>query len=367
MSDFIKTLAAALAVALSPAAAQAQSVRPLIYLETSPEGSRYVRVMERAVAPFAARREISDRPASPRINVTNPVATLVRNVSVRSAKYGVHVRSPSPVSIENLSFSDWDGGGSIHGGAIKIDRSAGAPTYIQRVFADAMEIADASYRRSNTDFIGVERNSGPVFVRYATGRNFGDGGVDAKSDVALMNVTIDGAHRGLRIWSGVTLTIVNGIVNVPEGHQQVWLQQSGARLRYYNTLWCIGVADPSPHNPACSDRPSAIGVDGISQQQARRQIVALTSNPLSAIPFFATRIDRVVVEYSDDRGRSWRLLADDGSAGHPPRGDLRYRIPFSLSRANYLFRAHFEHRGRRVGAAAIIDENGRQPDQPASM
>lgn len=329
---------------------------PLVFIESEPNGARYVRVMEATQLAFRPVQSMMNLQSSERINVRDAAATLVRDVVIRNARYGVHVRNASPALIENFSFLDWNGGDGIHGAAIKIDRSGPAPTYIQRVFADGMEEPDASYQRSNTDFIGIERSAGPVFVRYATGRNFGDGGVDAKSDTALMNVTVDGAHRGLRVWDGVTLTIVNSIVNVPDGHEQVWLQDATSRLRYNNVLWCVGSRAPSQEARECSNEPTAIGGEGRTQEQ----IVALSSNPLPEMDaFFATHVDRIVVEYSSDGGSNWREMANSGSRGHAPRGDTRFRVPFNLDGATYLFRVQFEYDGARSGRAVTIDEEGR--------
>jgi hypothetical protein len=349
-------ICAALA-AFAPNAA-AQTLRPLVHLESDPDGTRYVRVMERSYAAFTPASTIQNISSGPRINITSALATLVRNVSFRNVKYGVNITGDGMVSIDNMHFIDWNGGGDIHGAAIRVGRDNGAATYIQRVFADGQEAPDASYDRSNTDFISIERNSAPVFVRYATGRRFGDAGVDAKSNVALMNVTINGAHRTLRIWSGATLTIANAIINVPQGHEQVWMQQSSSRLRYYNTLWCIGSANPSPNDSACSTNPTTIGVDGISVGQARQQMEALSSNPLTSNSFFATEIDRVVIEYSNNNGSTWTTMATGGASGRAPYGDTRYRIPFNLNSGTYRFRAHYERNGARVGSAVTINESG---------
>lgn len=343
--------------ALAPSSAVAQTLRPLVYLESDPNGTRYVRVMERSFSAFTPGATIQNLSSSPRINISSAQSTLVRNVTIRNAKYGVYISNAHPVFIDNFNFIDWNGGGDIHGAAIKLIRSGQATTYIQRVFADGMEAPDSSYARSNTDFIGIERNSRPVFVRYATGRNFGDAGIDAKSNAALMNVTINGAHRGLRIWSGVTVTLANAIINVPRGHEHVWMQQTTSRLRYYNVLWCIDSTNPSPNDPACSTAPTAIGVDGITVAQARQQMTSFTSNPLND-PFFATQIDRVVVEYSSNGGASWRVMATGGRPGGAPYGDMRYRIPFSLASGVYLFRARFERNGAHVGVPTVVNEAG---------
>ncbi len=346
------------AAALSSTAALAQTARPLVYLESDPNGTRYVRVMEQNYTAFTPARSVLGVTNSPRINIGDALATLVRNVSVRNAEYGVYVTGAGLVSVDNFVFVDWNGGGDIYGAAIKINRSSPQATYLQRIFADCIEAPDSSYERSNVDFIGVERNSAPVFVRYATGRRFSDAGIDAKSNIALMNVTIDGAHRALRAWSNVTITIANAIINVPAGHEQVWVQGAGARVRYYNTLWCIGATTPSPNAPGCSNSPTAIGADGVTEAQARQQVTALSSNTLTSNSFFATQIDRVVIQSSNDGGHTWTAMASGGAAGRAPLGDMRYRIPFSLSSGTYLFRAYFERNGARVGSIVTINEAG---------
>jgi hypothetical protein len=353
----LPALFACIVLSVGEAAAQS-SLRPLLYIEADPDGTRYVRVMEPNDFAFAPARRIVNLMNNRRINIRDALATLVRNVTVRNARYGVHIAGPGPVSVDNFTYIDWSGDG-IHGAAVKIDRPTEAVTYIERVFADGMESPDPTYARSNTDFIGIERHSGSVHVRYATGRNFGDAGIDAKSNVALMNVTVDGAHRGLRAWSNVTITIVNAIVNVPAGQEQVWVQGPASRVRYYNVLWCIGSTNASPDDPRCTTAPTAIGAEGVSAAQARRQIVALSANPLPRTsPFFATQIDRIIVEYSRNGGADWQAMVAAGARGRPPCGDTRYRIPFNLASATYLFRARFERNGARVGASATINEAG---------
>jgi hypothetical protein len=358
LTTYALSACALLAAAISTESASAQTVRPLVFIEGDSSGARFVRVMERSYSAFTPSVTVENRASSPRLTISSAIPVLVRNVTVRNAEYGVYISSPGLVSIDHFNFVDWNGGGEIYGAAIKINRSIPSATYIQHVYADCMEAPDSSYDRSNVDFIGIERNSAPVFVRYATGRRFSDAGIDAKSNVALMNVTIDGAHRALRAWSNVTITIANAIINVPAGHEQVWVQGTGARVRYYNTLWCIGSTNPAPNDPACRTSPTAIGVDGVSEAQARQQITALSSNTLTSNSFFATQIDRVIVQYSSNGGRTWATMATGGSTGGAPRGDLRYRIPVNLSSGTYLFRAYFERSGSRVGSITTVNESG---------
>lgn len=351
-------IAAITLFAASPGPALAQTtLRPIVSIETDPNGTANVRVAEQVYSPFTPAITIENQ-VGDRINISSNVRVLVSNVQSRNARYGVYISSASPVSIDRYSFINWEGQGSIYGGAVKVDRSTAATTLVQRAFADGQSAPDASYRVSNTDFIGVERNGASVYVRGATGRHFGDAGVDAKSNVYLMNVTIDGAHRGLRAWSNSRITIVNSIINVPAGHQQVWLSDSTSSIRYYNVLWCVGATNPSPSNSACTTSPTVVSGDKISAAQARLQTVALSSNPLPAMSnFFRTQIDRIVIEYSRNGG-AWQGMVTGGASGHPPVGDTRYRVPFSLSSATYRFRVHFERNGARVGSTITVNEAG---------
>jgi hypothetical protein len=351
-------LAAFTVVAFCSGAALAQTtLQPIVSIETDPNGTANVRVAEQIYSPFTPAITVQNQTEA-RLNVMSNVPILVSNVRGGNSRYGVYISSSSPVSIDRYTFVNWEGEGSIYGGAIKVDRSAAAATLVQRAFADGQSAPDASYSVSNTDFIGVERNGSSVYVRGATGRNFGDAGVDAKSNVYLMNVTIDGAHRGLRAWSNSRITIANSIINVPAGHEHVWLSDSTSSVRYYNVLWCVGATNPSPSNPACKTSPTIVRGDKISSTQARQQTVALSTNPLPATSnFFRTQIDRIVIEYSRNGG-AWQAMASGGASGRPPLGDTRYRVPFSLSSATYRFRVHFERNGARVGSTVVVNEAG---------
>lgn len=336
----------------------ATTLRPIVTIETDPDGTANVRVAEQVYNAFTPSITLENR-EDDRFNILSNVPIMLRNVRSNESRYGIYISNNSPVSVDRYAFHRWNGQGSIYGGAIKLDRSGSAPTFVQRVFADGMSRPDGSYTVSNTDFIGVEHNGAPLYVRGATGRNFGDGGVDAKSNVYLMNITIDGAHRGLRAWKNTTITIANSIINVPAGHQHVWLSDSTSSVRYYNVLWCVGSTRPTPSDPKCSTTPTVVTGDKITSAQARQRVVALTSNPLPATSnFFATQIDRIVIEYSSNNGSTWRQMASGGSRGRPPLGDTRYRVPFSLSSGTYLFRAHFERNGARVGSSVVVNEAG---------
>ena len=124
----------------------------------------------------------------------------------------------------------------------------------------------------------------------------------------------------------------------------------------------MGATDPTPTDPHCSSAPTVVEGENITEAQAMARIIPLSSNPLPAVsPFFATQIDRIVVEYSSNNGATWQVMSlpNAGGNGRAPVGDTRYRIPLNLAAANYWFRAHFEKNGVQVGTtSAVINEAG---------
>lgn len=323
-----------------------------------------MRVLEQIYNPFpnGAQRTFANLNSLPKVDGSQ--STIVTNVHVTEPKYGVHVIGSGAVSIYNFSSIGFNGSGSIHGAALKVERSSAAPTYIQRVFADARQQPDPTYNVRNVDFLGIERNGAPVYIRGATGRNVSDGGVDTKStNVRLMNVTLTGAYRGLRAWNGAEITIANSIVNVAPGSAHVWVYDNTSTISYYNVLWCVGAANPTPTDPNCATDPTVVHEDSVSGDP-RARLIALSSNPLPAVsPFFATQIDQIVVEYSANGGATWQTMSlpnAGGGALPAPVGDTRYRIPFDLNAADYVFRASVRRNNAVLGAHSVtVNETGK--------
>jgi hypothetical protein len=353
---------------------QPGDVRPVLFIEKNPDGASFLRVQEQAYDPFngGAQRVIADQQKGPLPGVNTLIegtqTTRISNVDVTEMKHGLTLQASGDVSIYDYTYTKFNGGGAIHGAAIKLGDS-GRPTtgttYIQRVVADGMQQPDATYSVSNNDFIGVERANGPIYVRDVTGKNFGDGGIDTKSPIYFMNATFDGAHRMVRSW-GVEIVLVNSIVNGRSGHSQSWVVNPGwapndTKVRYYNTLWCMDSENPSASDPKCKSDPWVVESDGMSSAEALTKFIPLQSNPLVDVsPFFRSSIDEIVVEYSTD-GRTWQTLtlANTGKAGSAPVGDTRYKLPLNLGDANYLFRASYRKMGGKIGATSeIIDEAG---------
>lgn len=355
-----------------PASSPTTGAQPLVEIERDPDGSTFLRVTEQAYSPFgdtSPAKQLKDKTLGPAPGSNNVIEgdapTLVSKVAVTNMKYGLTLQQSGTVSIEGYTYKSFAGGGSIYGGAIKLgdnDRPVGGPTYIQRVFADGMQTPDATYKVSNNDFLGVEEDSGPIYVRGVTGRNFGDAGIDTKSSqVYVMNATLEGAHRILRAWPGVEITVVNSIINAPPDHAQAWLGGPDATIRYYNTLWCQNAKQPSAKDPNCRTAPWAIEGEDLTFTVAAARIIPLSSNPLpDQNPFFQTKIDQIVVEYSKDGG-GWTALQlpNAGGPGSAPVGDTRYAVPLDLNDGTYRFRASLRRNGAQVGAtSSIIDENG---------
>ena len=355
-----------------PAGPQSGDIRPALFIEKNADGATFLRVQEQSYDPFdgGAQRVIADQQKGPLPGVNTLIegtqTTRISNLDVTEMKHGLTLQSSGDVWIYDYTYTKFNGGGAIHGAAIKLGdngRPTSGTTYIQRVVADGMQAPDATYKVSNNDFIGVERANGPIYVRDVSGKNFGDGGVDTKSPIYFMNATFDGAHRMVRSW-GVEIVLVNAIVNGRSGHSQSWVVNPGwapndTKVRYYNTLWCMDSENPSASDPKCKSDPWVVESDDMSD--ALTKFIPMQSNPLDGVsPFFKTSIDEIVVEYSID-GRTWQTLSlpNTGKPGSAPVGDPRYKLPLNLGGANYLFRASYRKMGGKVGATSeVIDEAG---------
>jgi len=343
-----------------------------VFIERDPNGAAFVRVQEQAWSPFAvaAQRTMSDQKLGPAPGSNNVIegaeSTLVRNIDVVQMKHGLTLQGSALVSIYDYTYTQFDGNGSIFGAAIKLGdngRPTNGATYIQRVVADGMQAPDATYKVSNNDFLGVETDSGEIYVRDVTGKNFGDAGVDTKStQVYIMNATLSGAHRMVRAWPNVEIILVNSIINAAPGHGQGWAYDGTSTIRYYNTLWCMNAAQPSKTSAECSSTPSVVEGETISSAEAATRFIALQSNPLPGIsPFFKTDIEEIVIEYSADGGSSWQAMSapNAGATGSAPVGDTRYAIPFDLDNGNYRFRAWYKKLGVKYGETSdAVDEAG---------
>lgn len=347
-------------------------MQPLLQIERDPDGTTFLRVTEQNFTPFDGQtpaKAMQDKTLGPAPGSNNVIegdqGMLVSNVDVSEMKYGLTLQQSATVSIDDYTYTRFAGGGSIYGGAIKLgdnDRPTNGPTYIQRVFADGMQQPDATYRVSNNDFLGVEEESGPIYVRGVTGRNFGDAGIDTKStQVYVMNATLEGAHRILRAWPGVEIIVVNSIINAPKDHSQGWVSGPTATIRYYNTLWCQDAQNPSATDPNCRTTPWAVEGEDMTYTVAAARFIPLSSNPLpDQHAFFKTSADQIVIEYSKNDG-AWTSmsLTNAGGPGSAPIGDTRYKVPLDLSDGTYRFRASFRKNGVQTGEnSSVVGEDG---------
>lgn len=350
---------------------QPKTAQPTLSLERLSNGEAYLRLDEQrfnAFAPYQPARAVLDRQVGPApgnsVVYTGAETLAIEGLAATLMKYGLQLMNTSTVSAYDVTYDGWGGGGQIYGSAIMIGnnkRPTTGVTYIQRLSADGKQAPDGSYKISNTDFVTVEANNQPVFLRNVTGRNFGDAGIDAKAKVYVMNATLDSGHRMLRAWGAGEIILVNSIVNSAPGRSQVWVQNSGSTVKYYNVLWCNAAAEPSAGNPACSADPTSVEGDQIAGAAARARVMRLSGNPLPSLsPFFATKIDRVEIEYSRNGG-AWTVLKlpNTGGNGVAPVGDLRWRVPLDLADGAYRFRAAVLAGGKQVGGfSVVIDEAG---------
>ena len=358
----------------SPPSTVGGGPKPEVLIEHDPDGTAYIRVIEQTYNPLGAsapEKVIKDTTLGPAPGVNNIIANVqtaeVANVDVVRMKHGLMLANTGTVWIHDYSFVQFDGGGQIWGAAIKLGDSAKgsqALTYIQHVFADGMQEPDGTYKVSNTDFIGIEGESGPVYVRDVTGRNFGDAGVDSKSSpIYIMNATFEGGHRMIRAWQNVEIILVNSIVNVSPAHSQGAIFDTTGTVRYYNTLWCEDARPAKIDSAMCSSTPWRVEGEDLPVTVAAARFIPLSTNPLPAIsPFFKTSIDQIVIEASRDGGRTWTQLSipNTGGPGTPPVGDPRYPIPLNLADAAYRFRVHYKRNGASVGQMSeVIGEDGK--------
>lgn len=353
-----------------PSGPASSGPQPVLFLEKDADGTTHLRVEEHRHEPFPADRVIADREMGPspgsNFVIEGDQKTHIRNFHAKEVKHGLTLQQSADVSIYNYTYDKFNGGGSIHGAAIKLGdngRPTNGSTYIQRVVADGQQKPDPTYKVSNNDFIGIEFDSDTIYVRDVTGKNFGDAGVDSKSGpVYMMNVTLDGAHRMVRAWHETEIVLVNSIINAADGDTQAWLMSEKGTIRHYNTLWCDGAVDPSPTNPKCRTEPWHVEGEDVSASVAATRIIPLQENPLPKIsPFFTTSIDEIAAEYSRDGGRTWNRLnmPNMGGPGSAPVGDPRYKLPLNLGDADYLFRASYLKNGGRVGEMSrVVDETG---------
>ncbi len=355
-------------------AASSAPLRPTLRIEHDADGAAHLRVTEQAFSPFGPNgptRVISNQrfgpaPGSNKL-IEGAASTLIANFDIVQMKYGLTLQQSGAVSIIDYTYAGFSGDGSIFGAAIKLGdngRPTDGATYVQRAVADGKQAPDATYKISNTDFIGIEDDSGPVFVRDVSARNFGDAGVDSKSSqIYIMNATLENAHRVIRAWPGVEIILVNVIVNAAPGHAQGWVYDDTATIRHFNTLWCLGASEPSASSPDCRAAPWIVESDTLTGSEAAERFVALNTNPLPGVsPFFRTSMDEVVAEYSPDRGDNWIALPllNAGRASSAPVGDTRYRIPIDLDDGALQFRARYRLNGANVGdMSASIDEDSK--------
>lgn len=278
---------------------------PSLSLERDAAGKVFVRLTEGRFDPFAGKepdRRLDDRKAGPdpgkSFILSGPQTVAIDGLAVKGLKYGLQLLETPTIWVKNYTYTRVDGGDEIYGGAVKLgnnNRPTTGITYLQEVTADGEQQPDGSYKDRNTDFIGVEANNAPLYLRNITGRNFGDAGVDAKAKVYIQNATLENAHRIMRAWGGGEIILVNSIVNAAPGHASY-----GCRTPEPPCIitMCSGAKAPRPHRTPI---PSAAGNPGSSKA---------TPSPRMPPP---------------NRWWKWRPTLCPRSAPSSPRRSIRWR------------------------------------------
>ena len=248
----------------------------------------------------------------------------INGADISQVKTGVQLYNTGESYIYDFNFTDIKSP-DIYGGAFRIgagwSKATTGITYMKHITADGKEAPLTSYSQSNNDFIAVERGSAPVYLQFATARNFSDAIIDNKSTIYIMNATFEGAHRILRVWNNAEIIIVNSIINAPPGEKLLWLGGTDAKISYYNVLW----------NGETSPDPSRIAFDNGTTM---RNIVELSKNPLPAMSsFFELEIAKVTFETSFD-GTTWTALKNGsfGSAAKALVGDIQFDLGLPLGK-----------------------------------
>ncbi len=113
-------------------------------------------------------------------NIDDPgQTTYIANSDFSNVKYGIKLWAPGDTYIYNITINGVDDPNSRYGSGIQVgtkESPATGITYVKNVVADGKDEPLSSYSTDNNhDFLTVEPESGPVYVKYVTAENFADG------------------------------------------------------------------------------------------------------------------------------------------------------------------------------------------------
>ena len=265
--------------------------------------------------------------------------TLLSNIHVENAIKGVNVDPSDNLRVYDYTFFETDPSVQFSSAVFRDPNHAGSMELL-RVYADGedeqiREISD--YDKFNTDFLNNSSHlpageEGAIYLRDFTARGFADSIIDAKSDVYIMNATMEDAFRILRAWPDTHIIIVNSVINLGDGTDYAWLSGYNARLSYYNVLWdgkdTLPLDKINAYNVKPEHRDSVLA----------KNVVKLDSNPLEGIEFFNIERSkyRAQVQVNYDK---WIDLALAGGGDFAKAiGDTLVEIP-DLGNGLYRVRA----------------------------
>jgi len=273
----------------------------------------------------------------------------VEKAVVSSTKIGLKVFNDANAHVYDYQFYDTQSPTRFAVG-IRVDENHTGSAEFLRLYGNGLDAPSkpTDNLSINTDFLTLNNTSskaGSVYVRDITTKNFSDSGIDVKNDIYIMNATIEDSFRGLKVYNGATVTIVNSEINAISNGELIKLFGPNSTVRYYNTTW-DGKSAPDASKIGFADVPHYI------QGSVRKSnIVELKENPLPKLDDFFTVDNAQYKAQISVNGGKWIDL-DLPSNGFLSKhvGDTLIELP-NLGSGSYQLRAWTVEGGQTSGAA----------------
>lgn len=277
-------------------------------------------------------------------------AVEVEKAIVSSTKIGMKVYNDADVHVFDYQFYDTKSPTRFSVG-IRVDENHVGSAEFLRMYGNGLDNPSkpTDNLSINTDFLTLNNTSnkaGSVYIRDVTTKNFSDSGIDVKNDIYIMNATISDSFRGLKVYNGATVTIVNSEISSVKGGELIKLFGKDSTVRYYNTTW-DGESAPDSSKIGFANVPHYL------QGAVRNNnIVALKENPLPKLDDFFTVDNAQYKAQISVNGGKWVDL-DLPSNGFLSKhvGDTLIDLP-NLGSGSYQIRA-WTVEGGQTGATAV--------------
>lgn len=275
---------------------------------------------------------------------------LVEKAVVSSTKIGLKVFNDANVRVFDYQFYDTQSPTRFAVG-VRVDENHTGSAEFLRLYGNGKDTPSQPNQNLsiNTDFLTLNNtgsNAGSVYIRDITTRNFSDSGIDVKNDIYIMNATIEDSFRGLKVYNGATVTIVNSEINSVAGGELIKLFGPDSSVRYYNTTW-DGKSAPDAGKIGFADVPH-----WMQGSVVKNNIVALKDNPLPKLDdFFTVDNAQYKAQISVNGGRWIDLDLPSNGFLSKHAGDTLIDLP-NLGSGSYQIRA-WTVEGGQTSAPAV--------------